>query len=129
MADTVSTGAQASGERDARRVAVDAFVKVAGRDREYVFRTRDLSKNGLFLYTRVGHVYPFKVGSTLALELYDYDRFVTCKVVVVRVVESGSAEADKYPVGFGVRIIEINDAERSALAAMLDRVEKEGAAY
>jgi hypothetical protein len=129
MADSVNAGPSTTGERDARRVAVDAFVKVAGKDREYVFRTRDLSKNGLFLYTKVGHVYPFKVGSTLSLELYDYDRFVTCKVVVVRVVQSGTSEADKYPVGFGCRIIEINDEERNALQTMIDRVEREGAAY
>ena len=129
MADAVNAGTPTTGERDARRVAVDAFVKVAGKDREYVFRTRDLSKNGLFLYTKVGHVYPFKVGSTLSLELYDYDRFVTCKVVVVRVVQTGSSEAEKYPVGFGVRIIEIGDDERNALQAMIDRVEREGAAY
>jgi len=78
-------------QRDAERVNVEAFVKISGTgDQEFVFRTRDLSANGLFLYTRVSHIYPFKVGSTLQLELYDYDEFVTCKVVVVRVVESGS---------------------------------------
>ena len=60
---------------------------------------------------------------------YDYDKFVTCKVVVVRVVESGSPEAEKYPVGFGVRIVEIADESRDKLGAMLDRVSKDGAAY
>ena len=57
--------------RGAERVKVDAFVKVVGADREYVFRTRDLSKDGLFLYTKVAHAYPFKPGSRLDLELYD----------------------------------------------------------
>ena len=135
MADTVNAGGASTdaGETQSKRaeprVAVDAFVKIAGQDREYVFRTRDLSKSGLFLYTRVGHVYPFKVGSTLALELYDYDRFVACKVVVVRVVQSGTPEAEKYPVGFGVRLIEIDDANRACLQGMLDRVLRDGAAY
>ena len=125
MADPVN----ADGQRSDPRVAVDAFVKIAGQDREYVFRTRDLSKSGLFLYTKVGHVYPFKVGSTLQLELYDYDRFVSCKVVVVRVVQSGSPEADTYPVGFGVRVIEIDETNDASLQTMIERVRKEGAAY
>jgi hypothetical protein len=116
-------------KRDAKRVKVDAFVKVSGADREFVFRTRDLSKNGLFLYTKVAHIYPFKVGSTLTLELYDYDQFVTCKVVVVRVVEPSSAEADKYPTGFGVRIVNIDDSNRGFLDALIARVSKAGGLY
>jgi hypothetical protein len=111
------------GKRQARRVAVDAFVKVRGEGaREFVFRTRDLSESGLFLYTRVGHSYPFKIGSTLDIELYDYDEYVTCEVVVVRVVEPGSAEADHYPTGFGVRISAIGQAPRLRLTAMLERL-------
>ena len=89
---------------------VDAFVKVHGVDgQELVFRTRDLSAHGLFLYTRVARAYPFKVGSTLALELYDYDQTVSVKVVVVRIVDC--AEAD-----------------RVTLTAMIDRI-KAGAVY
>lgn len=110
------------------RVKVEAFVKVSGGDKEYVFRTRDLSKNGLFLYTRVAHIYPFKVGSTLTLELYDYDEFVRAKVVVVRVVEPNSAEADKYPTGFGVRIIDIPEPDKTKLHRMLEEA-SDGALY
>jgi len=119
-----------SQQRDAERVKVEAFVKVSGQgDQEFVFRTRDLSTSGLFLYTRVAHIYPFKVGSTLQLELYDYDEFVICKVVVVRVVEPGSAESDHYPTGFGVRIVETDDASRTKLDAMIDRAKEAGALY
>jgi hypothetical protein len=114
-------------ERGAERVRVDAFVKVHGADgQELVFRTRDLSGQGLFLYTKVARVYPFKVGSTLQLELYDYDEYVTCKVVVVRVVEPGSAESDSYPTGFGVKIQSCSDPER--LDAMIARI-KAGEVY
>jgi hypothetical protein len=117
-------------QRDAERVKVEAFVKVSGQgEQEFVFRTRDLSTSGLFLFTRVGHIYPFKLGSTLALELYDYDEFVTCKVVVVRVVEQGSAESDHYPTGFGVRIIEMDEAGKRKLTAMIDKAKEEGALY
>ncbi|MCA9677461.1 MAG: PilZ domain-containing protein [Kofleriaceae bacterium] len=117
-------------QRDAERVKVEAFVKVSGAgDQEFVFRTRDLSASGVFLYTRVAHIYPFKVGSTLQLELYDYDEFVTCKVVVVRVVEPGSAESDRYPTGFGVRIIECDDTSRAHLDAMISRVKDQGELY
>jgi hypothetical protein len=113
-------------QRDGQRVKVDAFVKVSGAEREFVFRTRDVSKSGLFLYTKVAHIYPFKVGTTLSLELYDYDQFVTAKVVVVRVVEPGSAEADKYPTGFGVRIVSIDQGNRERLDAVLSRISDAG---
>lgn len=115
----------ASGQdtREARRVKVEAFVKVVGGGREFVFRTRDLSGTGLFLYTRVAHIYPFRIGSTLTLELYDYDTFVSAKVVVVRVVEPNSAEADRYPTGFGVRIIEIDGGNKQSLQNMIARAE------
>jgi len=120
-------------KRDAERVKVEAFVKVSGAGdtgaQEYVFRTRDLSATGLFLFTRVSHIYPFKLGSTLQLELYDYDEFVTCKVVVVRVVEPGSAEADRYPTGFGVRIIECDEQSKRHLEAMMARIKEHGALY
>ncbi len=115
--------------RSAERVKVEAFVKVTGGDKEYVFRTRDLSKTGVFLYTRVAHIYPFKVGSTLTLELYDYDQFVTAKVVVVRVVEPNSAEADRYPTGFGVRIVDIAEGDRDRLAVMLEMASDGGELY
>jgi len=112
--------------RDGERVKIEAFVKVSGAEREYVLRTRDLSRSGLFLYTRVAHIYPFKVGSRLQLELYDYDEFMTCKVVVVRVVEPGSAEADRYPTGFGVRIVEIDEQSRAKMDRLIDRVATTG---
>jgi len=104
---------------------VDAFVKVRGEGaREFVFRTRDLSESGLFLYTRVGHSYPFRIGSSLDLELYDYDEYVTCEVTVVRVVEPGSAESDHYPTGFGVRISNIAPEQRKRLVDMLARLHR-----
>lgn len=117
-------------ERAAERVRVDAFVKVHGgaASQELVFRTRDLSEQGLFLYTKVARVYPFKVGSTLQLELYDHDQQVSCKVVVVRVVDAGSPQNDTSPTGFGVRIIECDEASRRALATMIARI-KAGEVY
>jgi hypothetical protein len=118
-----------AGERASERVRVDAFVKVHGADGlELVFRTRDLSEHGLFLYTRVARSYPFRVGSVLELELYDYDQHVACKVVVVRVVEPGGAESQAAPTGFGVKIVEIDAAARTALGAMIARV-KAGEVY
>ncbi len=116
-------------ERAAERVRVDAFVKVHNADgQELVFRTRDLSEHGLFLYTKVARVYPFVVGSTLSIELYDYDQHVTCKVVVVRVVVPGSAESDTFPTGFGVKIVDVSEPSRRAIARMIERV-KSGEVY
>ena len=118
-----------SPERSAERVRVDAFVKVHGADgQELVFRTRDLSEHGLFLYTKVARAYPFQVGSTLQLELYDYDEFVQCKVAVVRVVESASGEAESYPTGFAVKIVEVTEPQRKKLQQMIERI-KAGSVY
>jgi len=90
----------ASERRQEPRVSIDAFVRAGGSGREYVFRTRDVSTGGLFLFTRVGHIYPFKIGDSLRIELYDYDQFVVCKAVVVRVVRDGTPEAGRFPLGF-----------------------------
>lgn len=115
--------------RSSERVSVDAFVKVSGDGHELVFRTRDLSEHGVFLYTKVTRAYPFRVGSTLALELFGYDQTVRCKAMVARVVEAGSAEAEDFPTGFGVRIVEADGAAREALAALIDRIKRDGGAY
>ena len=116
-------------QRGAERVAVDAFVKVSGEGgQELVFRTRDLSEHGLFLYTKVARVYPIKVGSTLQLELYDFDQHVNCTVVVVRVVDPDSTESGKFPTGFGVKITQLDDVGRASLRAMIARV-KSGDVY
>jgi hypothetical protein len=120
---------QKEGGREGRqhpRVAVDAFVRILGgaADHEYVFRTRDLSMGGLFLYTRVGHLYPFRVGSALQIELYDYDHAVEFRAMVARIVEPGSPEAERFPSGFGVRIVEIDDANRARLESLIARAQK-----
>jgi hypothetical protein len=124
MISSVSTDLpRAANNRETTRLKVDAFVKVnGGNDREYVFRTRDLSDGGLFLYTKVTHIYPIKVGSRLTLELYDYDDYISCTVVVARVVEPGSPESDQYPTGFGVKIADIDETNKGRLQTMLDRL-------
>ena len=127
----------ADGGREGRkypRVAVDAFVKILKKppsadsgpisDREYVFRTRDLSVGGLFLYTRVGHMYPFYVGAPLVIELYDFDQAVEFKAMIVRIVQSGSPEAERFPSGFGVKIVEIDDENRARLLSLIERAQK-----
>jgi PilZ domain len=98
-------------QREHERVAVDAFVKIKGNKREFVFRTRDLSRAGLFLYTRVGHLYPFEVGAELEIELYDFDGAVELGGVIVRVVQPASPEALKFPLGFGIRITHIKEVD------------------
>lgn len=111
-------------ERAHQRVAVDAFVRVVGEDREYVFRTRDLSEGGLFLFTRVGHLYPFYVGSELTVELYDFDQAVTFLAKVVRIVERETDEAERYPLGFAVAIADIDDKNRTKLASLIARARR-----
>jgi hypothetical protein len=116
--------------RSAERVQVEAFVIVRGeRGEELVFRTRDLSEHGLFLYTKVARSYPFKVGSTLQAEIYDFDDSFTIKVVVARIVEDGTPESQSYPTGFGVRIVELDDATRQKLVDLIARVRAGAAPY
>ena len=110
-------------ERAHPRVAVDAFVRVVGEQREYVFRTRDLSEGGLFLFTRVGHLYPFFVGSQLAIELYDFDQAVTLQAKIVRIVERDTSEAEGYPLGFAVQIADVDDKNRGKLASLIARAQ------
>ena len=115
--------------REHPRFVVDAFVRViqvgdAGAEKEYVFRVRDLSVAGLFLYTRVGHLYPFKVGTPLLIELYDYDQAVDFKAVIVRIVEPTSNEAERFPAGFGVKIVEIDEGNRGRLEELISRALK-----
>lgn len=117
-------------KRQDDRVKVDAFVKVSGRgDREYVFRTRDLSANGLFLYTKVTHIYPIQVGSELTLEVYDYDQAIVCTVVVARVVEPSSDESEDFPTGFGVRISSISDEDAARMQGLIARLQEGVAPY
>jgi c-di-GMP-binding flagellar brake protein YcgR len=108
-------------KRQHPRVTIDAFVKIEGGDRAYVFRTRDISQGGVFLYTRVGHIYPFKVGNVVNVELYDYDRFARARAVVVRVVREGTPEAERFPLGFGLRFIDVGPEDRGVLGDMLER--------
>jgi c-di-GMP-binding flagellar brake protein YcgR len=107
------------------RVAVDAFVRIVGPADvpEFVFRTRDLSVGGLFLYTRVGHMYPFSNGTALRIELYDYDQAVEFQAVVVRIVDLTSSESERFPLGFGVKIVEIDEANRKRLEALIARAQ------
>lgn len=114
-------------DREHPRVTVDAFVRIvkgAGGDREYVFRVRDLSHGGLFLYTRVGHLYPFTVGTPLSIELFDFDNAIAFRAVIVRVVDPGSTEAERYPSGFGVKIVEVDEQNRDRLAALITRLQR-----
>ena len=103
------------------RVPIDVFVRVVGADRDYAFRTRDLSTAGLFLYTRVGHLYPFDVGIEVAIELHDSDRVIALRGEVVRIVQPGTTEAEQYPSGFAVRLQEPGPDESDALTALISR--------
>jgi hypothetical protein len=115
--------------RDGERVQVDAFVKAASGGHELVFRTRDLSRSGLFLYTRVAHSYPFRPGSRLQIELFDYDQAITLQVVVARIVEPGSPEAESFPTGFGVRIVDLDEPTQRRLETLIDRIRAGGVPY
>jgi hypothetical protein len=116
-------------ERQHPRVTIDAFVRVSGADKEYVFRTRDLSEGGLFLYTRVRHLYPFDTGTQLTIELYDFDSVVELKAKVVRIVEPGTSEAERFPTGFALQIIDIDETNRRRLGELIAHAQRGEALY
>jgi hypothetical protein len=120
---------RAGAPREHQRFTLDAFVRVHGADHEYILRTRDLSRGGMFLYTKVGHMYPFVQGSALTIELFDFDRTVAFRAVVVRVVEPGSKESTEYPTGFGIKIVSIDDENRERLEQLIARATKGQAPY
>ena len=115
--------------RDGERVQLDAFVRAAAGDTELVFRVRDLSRSGLFLYTRVARSYPFRAGSTLQIELFDFDQTISLNVVIARVVEPGSPESEVSPTGFGVRIVDPDEPTRLLLEALIERVKAGAGPY
>lgn len=115
--------------RDGERVQLDAFVKAAAGDTELVFRVRDLSRSGLFLYTRVARSYPFRAGSKLHLELFDFDQTISLQAVVARVVEPGSPESEVAPTGFAVRIVEASPGDQARLEALIERVKAGAGPY
>ncbi len=84
-------GGDLQNNRAHERVSIDAFVRIIGHDREYVFRTRDLSEGGMFLHTRVGHLYPFAVGSEVAIEVQASARVLSLTGVVTRISTQGFA--------------------------------------
>jgi hypothetical protein len=103
------------------RVPIDVFVRVLGENKDYAFRTRDLSTGGLFLFTRVGHLYPFSVGVTVMIELHDSDRVIALRGEVIRVVQPGTDEAERYPAGFAVRLLPADGEDADALGALIER--------
>lgn len=118
-----------SNQRKTVRHGVEAFVKVRGRSHEYVFRTRDLSSSGLFLYTKAVRKYPFAVGDELECELYDYNQHIVCRVQVVRIVQPDSEEADVYPCGFGVKIVGIKELSNKKLRTLISKVKEDKVLY
>ncbi len=118
---TEPTDATSRPARAHLRVPIDVFVRVLGENKDYAFRTRDLSTGGLFLYTRVGHLYPFSVGVTVVIELHDCDRVIALRGEVIRVVQPGTSEADRYPAGFAVRLHPAEGDDASALTALIER--------
>ena len=105
-------------QRAEPRFLAEVYVKANDGGKERMLRTRDVSPRGMFLHPRNPTVYEFTVGTTLKLALYDYDRFVSCHGVIVRQVAQGSLENADYPVGYGVRITEIDDPNRALLGEM-----------
>ena len=118
---TAGQGKTTENNRAFVRVAVDAFVRVLGHDREYVFRTRDLSEGDLFLHTRVGHLYPFAIGSEVAIEIQEGEHVASVNGVVVRISPSTSTSGTDEPTGFALRLHAPDEGARTLLKSIVAR--------
>ena len=108
-------------DRQHPRVAIDPFVRVFLDKKAFVLRVRDLSRSGMFLYTTLGKSYPIHVGTAMRIELYDFDQTIRFRIIVVRAVDRNTDEGERFPVGFGVRIVEIDATNRGYLDSMIER--------
>ena len=77
---------------------------------------------------QVADGYTFE-GTALNIELYDYDQAVDFRAVVVRIVKDGSVEGERFPAGFGIKIVEIDEANRKRLDALIARAQRGEALY
>lgn len=117
MKDDSRSAAPPGATRAYLRVPIDVFVRVVGADRDYPFRTRDVSEGGIFLNTRVGHLYPFNLGDELTIELHDDTAVVTLDGAIVRVDRDGT----EGQAGFAIRLHGLGDTQRAALRTLLLR--------
>jgi hypothetical protein len=112
---------QDSGRR-AKRVSVDSMVLVRSVTTDRVFRTRDLSETGAFIFTKVTAGNSFEVGQAVELQLTGTIDgravAVRCGAEIVRAVAPGTTEERAFPTGLGVRITSCDPANR----ALLDRL-------
>jgi len=117
---------QNSGRR-AARVTVDSMVLVRSVSTDRVFRTRDLSVTGAFIFTKFtshpGGGNAFEVGQTVELQLTGSldgrPVSVRCTGEIARAVEPGTNEASAFPTGLGGRITSCDPANRDQLERLL----------
>jgi hypothetical protein len=48
---------------------------------------------------------------------------------VVRIVQTGGPEAERFPAGFGLRIVEIDEGNRTRLETLIARLQRGEALY
>ncbi len=112
-----------SSGRTAERVSIDSMVLVRSVAADRVFRTRDVSTTGCFIFTKVTNGAPFEVGQAVELQLTGSldgrGVSIRCQGAIARAVEPGSAEAQAFPTGLGVRITSCDAADRVQLERLL----------
>lgn len=112
-----------SSGRNAERVTLDAMVLVRSVVTDRVFRTRDVSATGCFIFTKVTTGAPFEVGQAVELQLTGNldgrNVAIRCQGEIARAVEPGTAEADAFPTGLGVRITSCAASDRAQLERLV----------
>ena len=109
--------------RSAERVALNSMVLVRTESTDRVFRTRDLSATGCFIFTKVTGGAPFEIGEAVELQLTGTidgsPVSLRCSGEIARTVEPGTSEAETFPTGLGVRITACDPANLDQLQRLL----------
>ena len=107
----------------AKRVSLSSMVLVRTLSMDRVFRARDVSSTGCFLFTKITAGTDLDVGAPVQLQLSGVVGGVAvavrCTGVIARHATPGTVEHDEFPTGVGVRITACDPANSELLEQLL----------
>lgn len=111
--------------RAAERFRLDSIAIVRGSGGQ-VFRTRDLSELGVFLFSRSAPLFPLVPGHTFDLDVFGRTLAVRCRAVIARIAVPGGREEASHPHGFAARLL-YGDHARPRILDLVREVRRAGA--
>jgi ubiquinone biosynthesis protein len=109
------------------RLGVEIRVRVRGAARDFLLRTENISRGGLFLHTQSGRPAPFHPGARLEAELRAGTGVIPLRLEVVRVVDPPGPQDYASTGGVGCRFVDLTPAAREQLERLLRAARRETA--